>query len=41
MMRSGVKPDGVAFPETMPWQIASRLTDNDLGALYAYLTTAP
>ena len=41
MMRSGVKPDGVAFPETMPWQIASRLTDDDLGALYAYLTTAP
>ena len=41
MMRSGVKPDGVAFPETMPWQIASRLTDDDLGALYAYLTTNP
>lgn len=41
MMRSGIKPDGVAFPETMPWQIASRLTDNDLAALYAYLTTEP
>lgn len=41
MMRSGIKPDGVAFPDTMPWQIASRLTDNDLAALYAYLTTEP
>ena len=41
MMRTGVKPDGVAFPDTMPWQIASRLTDDDLAALYAYLTTAP
>lgn len=41
MMRTGVKPDGVAFPETMPWQIASRLTEDDLAALYAYLTTEP
>lgn len=38
MMRSGVKPDGQPFPETMPWQSASRLNDNDLAALYAYLT---
>ncbi len=38
MMRSGVKPDGVAFPETMPWQNASKMTDDDLAALYAYLT---
>lgn len=41
MMRTGVKPGGVAFPETMPWQIASRLTEDDLAALYAYLTTNP
>lgn len=41
MMESGIKPDGNAFPETMPWQISSRLTDSDLGALYAYLTTEP
>jgi mono/diheme cytochrome c family protein len=39
MMRSGVKPDGVAFPETMPWQNAAKMTDDDLAALYAYLTT--
>lgn len=38
MMRTGIKPDGQPFPETMPWNIASRLTDNDLAALYAYLT---
>ncbi len=38
MMRTGVKPNGVAFPETMPWKIASRLTDDDLAALYRYLT---
>ncbi|MCB9008817.1 MAG: c-type cytochrome [Ardenticatenaceae bacterium] len=41
MMRSGVKPDGTSFPETMPWQIAAKMTDSDLAALYAYLTTAP
>ena len=41
MMRSGIKPDGTAFPETMPWQNAAKMTDSDLAALYAYLTTAP
>jgi len=40
MMRSGVKPDGVAFPPGMPWQVAAQLTDDDLAALYAYLTAA-
>jgi len=38
MMRSGVKPDGVAFPAGMPWQVAAQLTDDDMAALYAYLT---
>lgn len=38
MMRSGVKPNGQPFPETMPWQNASKMTDDDLAALYAYLT---
>lgn len=41
MMRSGVKPDGQPFPETMPWQNAAKMTDDDLAALYAYLTTTP
>lgn len=38
MLRSGVKPDGQPFPETMPWQNAAAMTDDDLAALYAYLT---
>jgi mono/diheme cytochrome c family protein len=40
-MRSGVKPNGKPFPETMPWQNASKMTDEDLEALYTYLTTEP
>ncbi|MCB8943529.1 MAG: c-type cytochrome [Ardenticatenaceae bacterium] len=39
MMRTGVRPGSSPFPETMPWQNASKMTDNDLAALYAYLTT--
>ena len=38
MMRTGVKPGGQPFPETMPWQVAAQMTDSDLAALYAYLT---
>jgi cytochrome c553 len=38
MMRSGVRPGGAAFPPTMPWQVAAGLTDEDLTALYLYLT---
>lgn len=41
VMRSGVKPDGQPFPETMPWQNASKMNDDDLAALYAYLTAQP
>jgi len=37
MMRSGVRPGNSPFPETMPWQNAARMTENDLAALYAYL----
>ncbi len=37
-MRTGVRPGGVSFSEAMPWQNASKMTDNDLAALYAYLT---
>ena len=40
-MRTGVRPGGAAFTEAMPWQNASRMTDEDLAALYDYLTTAP
>ncbi len=38
MMRTGLKPGGVPFSDTMPWQNASKMTDDDLAALYAYLT---
>ena len=38
MLRTGVKPDGQPFPETMPWEIATRMADDDLAALYLYLT---
>ena len=37
MMETGIKPSGQPFPETMPWEVASRLTNSDLAALYAYL----
>lgn len=38
LMRTGAKPDGTAFPPNMPWYNASKMTDDDLAALYAYLT---
>lgn len=40
-MRSGVKPSGDPFPDTMPWENASKMTEEDLAALYTYLTTEP
>lgn len=38
MMQTGIRPGGAAFPETMPWQNASKMTAEDLNALYLYLT---
>jgi cytochrome c553 len=38
MMRTGIRPGNRPFPETMPWQIAAKMTDDDLAALYLYLT---
>lgn len=40
-MRSGVRPSSVPFTEGMPWKTASKMTDDDLAALYAYLIAAP
>jgi hypothetical protein len=40
-MRTGIKPTGQAFPDTMPWKNASRMTDEDLFALYEYIKKAP
>ena len=39
--RTGIRPNGTPFAESMPWQNASRKTDEDLAALFAYLTSAP
>jgi cytochrome c553 len=38
-MRTGVRPNGEALADLMPWENASRMTDDDLAALYIYLTT--
>lgn len=38
MMRTGLRPDG--RPLDMPWQNASHMTDDDLAALYALLSTS-
>jgi cytochrome c553 len=37
-MRTGVRPSGAAFTKAMPWRNAAKMTDDDLAALYAYLT---
>ncbi|MEK6222302.1 MAG: hypothetical protein N2D54_08640 [Chloroflexota bacterium] len=41
MMRSGVRPGNDPFPAEMPFQNAAKMTDADLKALFAYLTTDP
>jgi hypothetical protein len=39
-MRTGVKPDGAAFSEEMPWkEINAFASEDDLKALYAHLKT--
>lgn len=40
MMRSGVRPGNLPFPDTMPWKNAAKMTDADLAALYTYLTAS-
>lgn len=37
-MRTGTRPSGVPFTEGMPWQNAAKMTDDDLAALFMYLT---
>ncbi len=41
MMRTGIRLENNPCPETMPWQNAAAMTDNDLAALFLYLTTEP
>ena len=38
-MRTGKRPNGTELQ--MPWRNASQMSDEDLGALYVYLTSAP
>jgi len=38
-MRTGTRPNGTELQ--MPWKNASQMSEEDLGALYVYLTTAP
>ncbi len=40
-MRTGIRPNGTPFADAMPWQSAAQMTDDDLAALYAYLTANP
>jgi len=41
MMRSGKRPDGSAVSAVMPFTTLRNLSDTDLGAIYAYLSTLP
>ena len=41
MMRTGIRPENNPFPNTMPWQNAAKMNDDDLTALYTFLTTEP
>lgn len=41
VLRSGVRPDGSALSEEMPWKAAGRMDDVELDAIYAYLQTLP
>jgi len=40
-LRTGVRPDGSALREPMPWQIAGQMTDDELGAIFRYLQSLP
>jgi mono/diheme cytochrome c family protein len=40
-MRTGMTPDGRQLSEFMPWQAMSRMTDDELRAVWLYLQTLP
>jgi mono/diheme cytochrome c family protein len=40
-MRQGVRPDGTAIDPFMPWRTYARMTDVELRAVYAYLSSLP
>lgn len=40
-MREGVRPNGVAIDEFMPWRTLGRMTDDELRAIWLYLQSVP
>jgi mono/diheme cytochrome c family protein len=40
-MRTGVDPNGHDLTKEMPWQPIGRMSDEELGAVYQYLTHLP
>ena len=40
-IRQGVKPDGSAIDEFMPWRVYAAMTDTELNALWTYLVSVP
>jgi cytochrome c553 len=40
-MRSGTRPNGVSINPFMPWQYVGQLTDDELRALWAFLSSVP
>ena len=40
-MRTGVDPNGHELNKEMPWQPIGRMSDEELGAVYEYLTHLP
>ena len=40
-MREGTRPDGSAIDGFMPWRVYSAMTDVELRAIWAHLSTLP
>ncbi len=40
-LRTGIRPNGIALKNEMPWQITKHFTDTELEALYIYLQSLP
>jgi hypothetical protein len=40
-MRTGIDPSGVELSKQMPWRPIGRMDDDELAAIYEYLTHLP
>ena len=40
-IHTGIRPDGSILTEDMPWRVYTRMTDEDLGAIFQYLMSLP